>query len=227
MKVNLSEIFYSIQGEGQLIGVPSTFVRFSGCPLRCLWCDTPYTSWEAEENYIDLSNLIDKIDQYKTKYIVITGGEPYLQKQQLIKLCQILKEKKYHITIETAGIIFCSLEIDLLSISPKLSNSIPISTKERHLQEKNRLQLNVLKKMINETDFQLKFVIEYPQDFTEVLYLQRFLGVKGDKIYLMPQAKNQEELQNKQEWVIDLCKEWGYRYSTRLHIDIWGNKRGI
>ena len=71
MKVNLSEIFYSIQGEGQLIGVPSTFVRFSGCPLRCLWCDTPYTSWKAEENYIDLSSLINQINQYKSHYILI------------------------------------------------------------------------------------------------------------------------------------------------------------
>ena len=126
--MRISEIFYSLQGEGILAGLPGVFVRLAGCPLRCRWCDTKY-AWQstAGTNY-SIDKIIQTVGQFQSKFVVITGGEPMIN-PDLPQLTKQLKAIGKHITIETAGIAFIpNLLCDLMSISPKLSNSVPADT---------------------------------------------------------------------------------------------------
>src|ERR1700716_933574 len=120
--MKISEIFYSVQGEGILVGVPSVFVRTSGCNLRCTWCDTPYTSWQPEGEECALEQIVAEVERYPARHVVITGGEPMIA-PEIVTLTQMLRERQRHITIETAGTIFVPVACDLMSISPKLANS--------------------------------------------------------------------------------------------------------
>jgi len=123
--LKIAEIFYSIQGEGKLTGVPSIFIRASGCNLRCTWCDTPYASWNPEGENLSVDQILDRVAQYKSNHIVLTGGEPLIM-PDVVELCSALKKQNnYHITIETAATIFKPLALDLASLSPKLANSTP------------------------------------------------------------------------------------------------------
>jgi len=136
-----SEIFYSIQGEGQLVGLPSVFFRTSYCNLRCIWCDTPYTSWQPEDKDISVEDAVTAILAYNCPQVVITGGEPFMQAKELTNLCQQLHQQGQHITIETNGTLFQQVEADLLSISPKLANSNP-ATSNHHFQQHQSLRIN-------------------------------------------------------------------------------------
>src|SRR5829696_7945417 len=98
----VSEVFYSIQGEGELTGVPSVFVRTSGCNLRCSWCDTKYASWEPEGDELSVEAIVEKVLSYPARHVVLTGGEPLVAKG-IRELAQRLHEAGWHITIETAG----------------------------------------------------------------------------------------------------------------------------
>ena len=123
--MRISEIFYSVQGEGSLVGVPSVFVRTSGCNLRCSWCDTPYTSWNPEGEDLSVSDILDRAAEYPAaRHVVITGGEPMIA-PGIAELSQRFRERGMHITFETAGTVFAPVACDLMSISPKLSNSTP------------------------------------------------------------------------------------------------------
>ncbi|MFB3041869.1 MAG: radical SAM protein [Candidatus Poribacteria bacterium] len=86
--MKFSEIFYTIQGEGKLVGVPSVFFRTSYCNLRCVWCDTPYTSWTPENKDITVTEAVEAINKYNCKHVVLTGGEPFIQTRELTKLCR-------------------------------------------------------------------------------------------------------------------------------------------
>ena len=108
-----SEIFYSIQGEGQLVGLPSVFFRTSYCNLRCIWCDTPYTSWQPEDKDISVEDAVTAILAYNCPQVVITGEEPFTQAKELTSLCQQLQQGSLHITIATNGTLFESVEADL------------------------------------------------------------------------------------------------------------------
>src|SRR6476469_5476749 len=119
-----SEIFYSLQGEGWLVGVPSVFVRASGCNLRCTWCDTPYTSWEPEGPDVSVEEIVRQVRAFDTKHVVLTGGEPMIM-PEIVPLAEALKSHGHHITIETAATVFKPLPLGLASLSPKLSNSTP------------------------------------------------------------------------------------------------------
>src|SRR5215469_7026199 len=123
--MRISEIFYSIQGEGKLMGMPSVFVRASGCNLRCVWCDTPYASWEPEGEDHPVAEIVEKVATYPARHVVVTGGEPMIM-PDVVELCDVLKSRGYHITIETAATVFKEVKVDLVSLSPKLSNSIPV-----------------------------------------------------------------------------------------------------
>lgn len=223
-----SEIFYSVQGEGGLIGMPSVFFRTSYCNLRCRWCDSVYTSWQPENKEISIDEVVKTINQFKCKYVVITGGEPCIQAKPLIELCQKLHGQGYHLTIETNGTIFVPIQADLISLSPKLASSTPdddqIWTK-RHGQE--RINLPVLRQFLENYECQLKFVVDTSMDLIEIEQLVKQLNISLDKIILMPQGIKKEIIAEKQLWLIELCKEYGYRYSPRLHIDIWGDQRGM
>ena len=222
-----SEIFYSIQGEGQLAGLPSVFFRTSYCNLRCIWCDTPYTSWQPENKDISVEDAVTAILAYNCPQVVITGGEPFMQAKGLASLCQQLRQQGQHITIETNGTLFQQVEADLLSISPKLANSNP-ATSNHHFQQHQRLRINqpVLRQFLDQYNCQLKFVVETEPDLVEIQQLQQEMQIPSSTIVLMLQGISRDQIQDKQNWMVEICKQHGSRYSPRLQVDIWGDKRG-
>src|SRR5687768_9223423 len=122
--MKIAELFYSIQGEGKLSGVPSVFIRASGCNLRCTWCDTPYASWDPEGDDVPVEEIARRAAAHGAKHIVVTGGEPMIM-PDVAELCAALKSTGHHITIETAATVYKPVQLDLASLSPKLSNSTP------------------------------------------------------------------------------------------------------
>src|ERR1035437_9487516 len=122
--MRIAEVFPSIQGEGILAGVPSLFIRVSGCNLRCRWCDTPYASWNPEGEDWPLSRIIGAVAASSVRHVVITGGEPLIM-PEISELCFAIHAMQRHITVETAGTVYLPLPVDLISLSPKLSNSTP------------------------------------------------------------------------------------------------------
>ncbi len=227
--MRISEIFYSIQGEGRLLGVPSVFVRTSGCNLRCRWCDTPYTSWQPEGKTWSVKNILSEIEKYPARHVVITGGEPLLA-PDIEELTHQLKQLGAHITIETAATIFKPLAADLISMSPKLANSTPWKKAQGEfaaMHEKRRLNYAVMEKYLAGYDYQLKFVVDRLEDIAEVrAVVGQLPNVDAAKVMLMAQGIKPAELLRKAKWIVEWCKEYGYSYTPRLHIQLFGNRRG-
>ncbi len=227
--MKISEIFYSLQGEGALVGVPSVFVRTSGCNLRCVWCDTPYTSWAPEGEDWSIDRILETVDSFRATHVVVTGGEPMIA-LQIGELTNHLRDRGLHITIETAGTVNTPVACDLMSISPKLKNSTPLERDGgRWAQQHDRLrwQPSVIKDLITTYSYQLKFVIADPQDLAEVSQIRDSLNVPRSQILLMPEGTSIETIRRRGLWLAEICKEQGYRFSPRLHVDLWGNKRGV
>jgi 7-carboxy-7-deazaguanine synthase len=206
------DIFYSLQGEGFLAGVPSVFVRLAGCPLRCKWCDTKY-AWDdgAGDDY-SIEKILQTVRQWNCRFIVLTGGEPMVN-PGLPDLVRNLKALNKHITIETAGIAFVpDLACDLMSISPKLSNadSAPEET--------------ILRRLIDDYEYQLKFVVDSEDDLAEIQQTIKELGnVDSQKVMLMPQAATRDEFLAKSPMVAELCERAGFTFCQRLQILLWDN----
>jgi 7-carboxy-7-deazaguanine synthase len=223
--LKIAELFYSVQGEGSLVGVPSFFIRTSGCNLRCAWCDTPYTSWNPEGADLTLDQIVDEVKAHPARHVVVTGGEPMIA-PEIIPLTERLRGLGLHITIETAGTVFKPVASDLMSISPKLSNSTPQGPwKEQH----NRLRINreVLMQLMSRYEYQLKFVIENPRDLEEVRPLLASLEADRARVILMPEGTDRDVLRERGVWLAEICKSEGYRFSPRLHVDLYGNRRGV
>jgi len=223
--LKIAEVFYSVQGEGTLVGVPSVFIRTSGCNLRCSWCDTPYASWSPEGEELSVDEIVERFTSYSAaRHAVLTGGEPMIM-PGIVELSAKLRDRGIHITVETAGTVFSPVACDLMSISPKLSNSTP-DGQFRNQHERLRIQPEVLVRLIREYDYQLKFVIETESDLNEVQSLVASLAVPAAKVILMPEGTSAEELNARGVWIAELCKRHGYRFSPRLHVYLYGNRRG-
>jgi 7-carboxy-7-deazaguanine synthase len=230
--MRVTEIFYSLQGEGMLAGAPSVFVRLAGCPFRCRWCDTAY-AWEYTTGEdLDVDQIVERIRQWPCRHIVLTGGEPMIgpdlsARPGLAELTHRLRALGKHITIETAGVLFTpDLPCDLMSISPKLSNSRPSSAGVMTTHLAGTVDVKALSRLINAYPYQLKFVIESPENMYEIHAIVDQLGsVDTERVMLMPEARNREELLARSPMVAALCKEAGFRFSQRLHILLWGNQR--
>jgi 7-carboxy-7-deazaguanine synthase len=228
--VRISEIFYSLQGEGGLVGMPSVFVRTSGCNLRCAWCDTPYASWKPEGTEMSVSEIMAAVKQHPTRYVVVTGGEPMLA----VGMADLLSELRgagKHITIETAGTLAPQgVACDLASISPKLSNSTPSEAQAgqawRKRHEDTRLQPRVLQQWCASYLVQMKFVISGPADLEEAADIVNQLQLKPEQVLVMAEGTSLEALRSRQTLLIEACKTRGWRYSPRLHIELFGNQRG-
>jgi len=222
--LKIAELFYSIQGEGSLVGVPSVFIRTSGCNLRCAWCDTPYTSWSPEGAELPLDQILDEAASHPTRHIVVTGGEPMIA-PEIIPLTERLRQKGFHITIETAGTVFQPVACDLMSISPKLSNSTPAGRFAAQ-HDRLRLQPGLLRDLMSRYSYQLKLVVAKPDDMEEALGLVRDLDADRERVILMPEGADPDQVRERGRWIAEICKEEGFRYSPRLHLDLFGNRRG-
>jgi 7-carboxy-7-deazaguanine synthase len=227
--VRIAEIFHSIQGEGKLAGVPSTFIRTSGCNLRCTWCDTEYASWEAKGWQMAIDEIIERVSHYDCKHVILTGGEPMIA-QGIEELTMRLRQGGHHITIETAATVWRDVSCDLASMSPKLANSTPWERNEGRFaipHEKHRINLGVIRRFMALGDYQLKFVVDRPQDIEEIEDLLDEIGsVERSNVLLMPQGDTQEAIGPKVPWITDLCKQHGFCFCPRLQIALFGNERG-
>jgi len=269
----IAETFASIQGEGMLAGIPSFFIRVSGCNLRCVWCDTPYASWNPEGEVQTIEDLVEQARQSGAHHIVITGGEPMMF-PQIEPLCAALRRvssdqprasealahgtqchdhrrdalpgesstcatdsdggrdarpPQTHVTIETAGTIFREVACDLMSISPKLSNSTPGAEHgawaRRH--EERRLDFAVLQRFIDiYPQRQFKFVIIGEDDLAEVdAILAKLRGWRNEEIFLMPEGTT-NPAPERRAVVLEMCRARNWRYGHRLHIELFGHARG-
>ncbi len=224
--MKISEIFYSIQGEGMLIGVPSVFVRTSGCNLRCTWCDTPYTSWNPEGEDLSLDEIVARAKAFEASHCVVTGGEPMIA-DGIVELTQRLG---LHVTIETAGTVYKPVKCDLMSISPKLANSTPVDRdggRWAAQHDRLRFQPDVLKRLIGEFAYQLKFVVTSPEDLDEIARVIESTGADRDRVVLMAEGTDAATLAERGRWIAEISKREGFRFSPRLHVDLWGNRRGV
>jgi 7-carboxy-7-deazaguanine synthase len=227
----ISEIFHSLQGEGELTGVPSVFVRASGCNLRCNWCDTPYASWQPEGRQMSVAQIVEQVAAYPARHVVLTGGEPMIA-AGIRELAAQLKARGMHITIETAATVAPGgIACDLASLSPKLSTSAPDARLDdtwRRKHEELRWQPEVVRAWVDRYPFQLKFVVSSPADVDEIEAMLRELDreIPAAKVLLMPEGTSIAVLREKSAWLGELCKQRGYRYAHRLHVELYGNKRG-
>lgn len=231
--MRIAEIFHSLQGEGELAGVSSVFVRTSGCNLRCAWCDTPYASWEPEGDTQSVDRIVAEVQRHSgARHVVLTGGEPMIA-VGIRDLAAELRLLGYHITIETAATVAPEgIACDLASLSPKLLNSAPdgaVHAAWRRKHEATRWQPTVVRAWLDAGyRFQFKFVVSRPEDLAEIEGMVASLerDVPRDRILLMPEGVTQEVLRSRAGWLSDLCKHKGYRYAPRLQIELYGNKRG-
>ncbi|GAA0660568.1 7-carboxy-7-deazaguanine synthase QueE [Natronoarchaeum mannanilyticum] len=232
----INELFYSLQGEGRLAGTPSVFVRTSGCNLRCWFCDSYHTSWEPTHAWESLEDIVAAVEEYEeADHVVLTGGEPLVH-DAAVDLIERLDAAGYHVTVETNGTIHRDAPIDLASVSPKLSNSTPTAERdpagegewaERH--DDRRIDMDALTALVEDYDTQLKFVVADDEDLPEILDLLDRLRaaaavpVPDEDVLLMPEGATRERLAETRERVADLALEHGFRYTPRLHVDLWND----
>lgn len=216
--MRISEIFYSIQGEGSSVGIPMVFVRTAGCNLSCKFCDSSYASREKGEEW-SLDQIFKEIYKYPTKRVCITGGEPVMQEKGFKSLLNGLFDLGYFVEVETNGTIRPTSIYDNImqwNVSPKLSNS---GNDLKDSINKDRLAtFNLLPGIF-------KFVIGTEEDFQEAHQLICELDLQN--VYLMPEGQKDEDVKKTSLWLIEKCKEHGYYFSPRLHIWLWGGKKGV
>ncbi len=222
----IAETFTSLQGEGILAGVPSFFVRTTGCNLRCVWCDTPYTSWHPEGRRRGVGELIGEAVASGVRHAVVTGGEPLLQREVGV-LTRGLAAAGLHVTVETAGTVVPEFTCDLLSVSPKTACSDPGGRfRERHRAV--RTDLRPLRDLLRRhRDHQLKFVVREAADLDEVEALLAAVSGDRSRVLLMPEGRTAAEVAARAPEVAGLCLRHGFRYSPRLHLSLFGSGRGV
>ncbi len=231
-----AEIFASVQGEGPSAGMPCTFMRLSRCNLACVWCDTAYT-WhfegderphrsgaafdrKANQVSMDVADVAARIEALGQNRLIITGGEPLLQAGPLADLLELLPDMT--VEVETNGTTKAparlDVRIDQFNVSPKLSHS------------GNSAELALLPERLDAyaTDPRafFKFVVASPEDVAEVLELQQRYRFRPGHVFLMPEGTDSATLRTREEWLVPLCLEHGFRLSDRLHIHLFGDTRG-
>jgi len=237
--MKISEIFYSLQGEGMYIGTPSIFIRSSGCNLRCGWCDSPYASWWTEGESKESCEIIEEIyEKFEwIKHVVVTGGEPLIHKDMSI-LIKMLSDDQRFVTIETNGTIFRDdIKPDLYSISPKTKNSVPSQElhpaqcdnweKGRDLHIANNTLDNLPLFVDSGIPLQIKFVVRNDEDVQEVISIVNRYDLPADCIYLMPEGFTKSDQEKRSVEIAELCKKEGFILCPRLQIFLWGTKRGV
>ncbi len=236
--MRIAEIFRSIQGEGRLTGTESVFVRASGCNLRCRYCDTPYGSWMPSGTDLSVGEIVEQVrrlvrpaqgDTPPGGHVVVTGGEPMLF-SELIPLTSEIQRMGCHVTVETAGTLYLPVACDLMSISPKMSNSTPLqqdNAKWHDRHEQNRHAPTVIRRLLDEYDYQLKFVVDCVEDCREVeAYLAAIPDLDRSRAMLMPQGTDPDELAAKTQWLKPYCAEHELVFCPRRQIEWFGSRPG-
>tara|TARA_B100000809_G_scaffold190935_1_gene189624 strand:+ start:696 stop:1403 length:708 start_codon:yes stop_codon:yes gene_type:complete len=222
------EIFHSIQGEGVSMGVPSVFLRLATCNLSCAWCDTKYTwdwqnfDYQTEVVELQASDIQQKIQAFDCSHVVITGGEPMLQQEELTPLVESLADDGYTFEVETNGTIApvpgMLGHIGQWNVSPKLLTS-------GNTPKKSQIH-SALAAFAGLPEAYFKFVVTGELDVDEVCALRDKYDLAPDRILLMPEGRTPNALQKKSEWLSEACVKHGFRFTTRLHILLWGDERG-
>lgn len=234
--LRIAETFASRQGEGILTGVPSFFIRTSGCNLRCWFCDTPYASWKPEGPTLSIDSLIEQCrnarmpdSETPIKHVVLTGGEPLIAKG-IVELSARLRGEGFHITIETAGTVDPEAACDLLSLSPKLSASTPDAAKHptwAKTHQERRLPIDTMRGLIDRSpQSQVKFVVDSPNEFDEIESVVESLKIPPGDVWIMPQGVTNDQLDAAAAWLQPWCESKRYRYCDRMQIRWYGNRRG-
>ena len=240
------EIFHTLQGEGPSAGLPAVFIRASRCNLHCVWCDTDHTwnfegtPWPHEkdatpgyakhrksEATIELTPAAaaDLILSYHCPRVVITGGEPLLQENDFLEMITHIRAHQSDCVFEvetngtrTPSPAFAEA-VDQFNVSPKLSNS--------GVKPSLRLVPDTLRFFANSPKAWFKFVIAAKADLDEVLALQNEFSIPASRILLMPEGRTAAELDTTAADIAELCRTHGFRFCDRLHIRLWGDKRGV
>lgn len=236
------QISGTIQGEGKLIGVPSLFIRLAGCNLRCKWtlsdgkistCDTSYANDETGlSTWHELEEIVDLVSHNlgNIKHLVITGGEPLLQKEALVELCKSLKKNlDVHITLETNGTIApgdLAQYIDLFSVSPKLANALLVKSGQTPIYHVQSF-VDYVRESANK-DIQIKFVVaEYSEEEKIKSFLAELNNWLDKDILIMPAGTTNEMLQQTSKPALEISVKNGWRFTSRLHISLFGDKRKV
>ena len=225
--MKISEIFESVQGEGTNAGKQAIFLRTAECNLKCTWCDTKYTwDWKnfdyaKEVKEMSIKEISESLEQSTIRHLVITGGEPLMQQQDLVELLTSLKSE-FYIEVETNCTILPKNEftvlVDQWNVSPKTKNSGNFL----ELCEKNECYSFFSK----QKNCYFKYVVEDDDDLREISDLMIKYGLDKKKVLLMPQAVTKSEIISREKIVTKLAKDSKLGYSPRMHVSMWGSQRG-
>ncbi|WP_338289868.1 7-carboxy-7-deazaguanine synthase QueE [Luteolibacter sp. LG18] len=240
------ELFFTLQGEGVSVGLPAVFVRSSRCNLHCHWCDTDHTwnfegtAWTHEKDgtpgyrkhrkedvtfEMAPEAIAERVAAFPCRRVVLTGGEPLIQEAGWLELIAALRRRDpaYVFEVETNGTLAPSEAfveaVNQFNVSPKLSNS--------GMAAAMRLKPDVLRLLVGTGKAWFKFVVATPADLDEVLALVEVMPLPKDRILLMPEGRTPAELDQRGPWLADLCRDQGFRFCDRLHVRLWGDKRGV
>lgn len=178
---------------------------------------------------MNIPAICEQVCGFGASHVVVTGGEPMIA-PQIQALTAELRSRGLHITIETAGTVYASVACDLMSISPKLANSVPHERdggRWAAQHERLRYRPDLLRQLMRDYEYQMKFVICTPGDLSEVESMQRDLSISSGRILLMPEGTTRERMRDQALWLVETCKQKGFRFSPRLHVDLWGDRRGV
>ena len=241
-----AEIFHTLQGEGISMGEPAVFVRLSLCNLHCVWCDTDHTwnfegtPWNHEKDSVvgyvkhrkedviiemGVGDIAAKVRSFHCRRVVLTGGEPLLQEDGLLELMNVLREdgEDWFFEVETNGTQMPDEKfidaIGQMNVSPKLRNS--------GMDAGLRLKPEILAALAGRGKAWFKFVVQGENDITEVLELVEKAGLPLGRLILMPEGRTVEDLDKTAGWLAERCRDLGVRFSDRLHVRLWGDKRGV
>jgi len=205
------EIFRSLQGEGVLIGTPTVFVRLQGCNLRCEWCDTGYAREGGKE--MSVEQVVHEVEEHKTQFVCLTGGEPLLQKES-IRLMNKLLEKMYHITLETNG----SLSLEDVPCAENMLISMDIKCPSSGMHEKMLIE-NI--ELLSPAD-QLKFIVADTDDLKYAENIIKKYDIKSTIIFTPVGGMDLEPIAR-----FVLTKRLNARVLPQLHKLIWGDVKGV
>jgi 7-carboxy-7-deazaguanine synthase len=251
IKINVLECVPVIQGEGRSTGSPMVLIRLAGCNLNCIFsesiCDASETSWlfnstTAKKWSLDEIDEVLKANPHIHK-VMITGGNPTLNKSLFLSVLQVCRENYKLVEIEDNGTTFIagltSDDINLVSMSPKLANSIPVpglfvkelgretNESDRKFHLKNYRNVESMSKWVKDFDYQIKFVISNEGQIEEALDLVKAIGANIENVYFMPEGMTKLQLEGRRRWLYETCLKLGVNYTDRLHILVYDDKKGV